>query len=63
MSVVNANSVDPDQTPRSTASDLVYTLANIPFTGKNGLTIEYLVQKLYQEVADTFGQEYELEFK
>ena len=29
----NSNNVDPDQTPRSAASDLVYTVTNYPFGG------------------------------
>ena len=39
--VFQANSVDPDQTPRSAASDLVCTVCQCPFYGTlgiNGLT-------------------------
>ena len=38
--VFTANSVDPDQTPHSAASDLVYTVCQCSFyepQGKNGL--------------------------
>ena len=30
---LNANIVDPEQTPRSVASDLVYIISNVPFMG------------------------------
>ena len=34
MPVVIANSADPDQTPRSVASDLGLQFANVPFMGR-----------------------------
>ena len=37
ITVLNANSVDPDQTPRSTASDLGLHCCQCPFYGTLGL--------------------------
>ena len=37
LSELNANSEVPDQTPRSAASDLVYTVCQCPFYGTLGL--------------------------
>ena len=34
ISVINANSIDPDQTPRSVASDLFIQFAKVPFMGR-----------------------------
>ena len=37
ISVFNAKSVDSDQTPHSTVSDLVYTVCSCPFYGTPGI--------------------------
>ena len=51
IDILNANSADPDQTPRSWASDLVYTVWRCPFfgtLGTNGLIRFQFVLYFYQ---------------
>ena len=40
LSVFNANSVDPDQTPRVAASDLGLNVCQCPFNGTLGLRVK-----------------------
>ena len=46
ISVVNANSVHPDQTPRSAASDLVYTVCQFPLWDARKNELKYIYSLL-----------------
>ena len=50
MPVINANSVDPDQTPHSAASDWVHIVCQCPIygtLGTNGLRVASFDKKIH----------------